>query len=46
MKEENSLYPAIDQGLDRAGLDSAQKAMEVGFSVFFTSTLSMGYLLR
>ncbi|MFI5349039.1 MAG: hemerythrin domain-containing protein [Elusimicrobiota bacterium] len=28
MKEEAVLYPAIDQGLDRAGLDAAQKAMD------------------
>jgi regulator of cell morphogenesis and NO signaling len=28
MKEEHILYPAIDNGLDRSGLDSVQKAMD------------------
>ena len=28
MKEERILYPAIDQCLDRAGIESAQKAMD------------------
>ncbi|MFI5361049.1 MAG: hemerythrin domain-containing protein [Elusimicrobiota bacterium] len=28
MKEEQMLYPAIDQGLDAAGLDAARKAMD------------------
>lgn len=28
MKEEQILYPAIDMGLDRSGIDSVQKAMD------------------
>lgn len=28
MKEERILYPAIDMGLDKAGLDSVRKAMD------------------
>ena len=28
MKEEQILYPAIDMGLDRAGIESVQKAMD------------------